>query len=146
MSPSSLAPFFEPRSVAVIGASRDPSKVGGSVLANLRSAGFEGRVIPVNTRAETVQGLAAFPSLLAVDGAVDLAVITVPAAAVLPALKECVAKGVGGAVVISAGFRESGAEGRAARGGAQRSGCATSPSASSAPTASAGSGRPAGST
>lgn len=112
MSPSSLAPFFAPRSIAVIGASRDPSKVGGSVLANLRSAGFEGRVIPVNTRAETVQGLAAFPSLLAVDGLVDLAVITVPAAAVLPALKECVSKGVGGAVVISAGFRESGAEGR----------------------------------
>jgi len=112
VSPSSLAPFFAPRSIAVIGASRDPSKVGGSVLANLRSAGFEGRVIPVNTRAETVQGLAAFPSLLAVDGLVDLAVITVPAAAVLPALKECVSKGVGGAVVISAGFRESGAEGR----------------------------------
>jgi len=112
VSPSSLAPFFAPRSIAVIGASRDPSKVGGSVLANLRSAGFEGRVIPVNTRAETVQGLSAFPSLLAVDGLVDLAVITVPAAAVLPALKECVSKGVGGAVVISAGFRESGAEGR----------------------------------
>lgn len=112
MSRSSLAPFFAPRSIAVIGASRDPSKVGGSVLANLHSAGFEGRVIPVNTRAETVQGLSAFPSLLAVDGLVDLAVITVPAAAVLPALKECVSKGVGGAVVISAGFRESGAEGR----------------------------------
>ncbi len=112
MSLSSLTPFFAPRSIAVIGASRDPSKVGGSVLANLRSAGFEGRVIPVNTRAETVQGLSACPSLLAVDGLVDLAVITVPAAAVLPALKECVSKGVGGAVVISAGFRESGAEGR----------------------------------
>jgi acetyl coenzyme A synthetase (ADP forming)-like protein len=112
VSQSSLAPFFAPRSIAVIGASRDPSKVGGSVLANLGSAGFEGRVIPVNARAETVQGLVAFSSLLAVDGPVDLAVITVPAAAVLPALKECVSKGVGGAVVISAGFRESGAEGR----------------------------------
>ena len=59
-----------------LGASRDPSKVGGSVLANLRSAGFDGRVLPVNARAEVVQGLAAFPSLLAVDGPVDLAVIT----------------------------------------------------------------------
>jgi acetyl coenzyme A synthetase (ADP forming)-like protein len=107
-----LAPFFEPRAVAVIGASRDPSKIGGSVLANLRSAGFPGRVIPVNARAETVQGLAAFRSLLTVDGPVDLAVITVPAPAVLATLKECVSKGVGGAVVISAGFRESGEEGR----------------------------------
>ena len=68
-----LAPFFEPRAVAVIGASRNPSKIGGSVLANLRSAGFPGRVIPVNARAETVQGLAAFRSLLTVDGPVDLA-------------------------------------------------------------------------
>jgi acyl-CoA synthetase (NDP forming) len=66
-----LAPFFTPASVAVIGASRDPSKVGGSVLANLRSAGFEGRVIPVNARAATVQGLAAAPSLLHVEGPVD---------------------------------------------------------------------------
>jgi acetyl coenzyme A synthetase (ADP forming)-like protein len=109
---SSLAPFFAPRRVAVIGASRDPSKIGGSVLANLRSAGFGGRVIPVNTRAETVQGLPAVPSLLDVEGAVDLAVITVPAPAVLPVLKECVSKGVGGAVIITAGFRESTAEGR----------------------------------
>jgi acetyl coenzyme A synthetase (ADP forming)-like protein len=109
---SPLAPFFAPRSVAVIGASRDPSKVGGSVLANLRSAGFDGRLIAVNPHATMVQGLEAVPSLLAVEGPVDLAVITIPAAAVLPALKECVSKAVGGAVVISAGFRESGAEGR----------------------------------
>ncbi len=116
MTRPSLAPFFDPRSVAVIGASRDPSKVGGSVLANLRSAAFDGRVLPVNVRAEVVQGLAAFPSLLAVDGPVDLAVITVPAPAVLPALKECVAKGVPAAVVISAGFRENGEEGRKREG------------------------------
>ena len=57
----SLDPLFAPRSVAVIGASRDPSKVGGSVLANLRSGGFEGRVIPINSRADVVQGLAAAP-------------------------------------------------------------------------------------
>lgn len=112
MTQASLASFLDPQSIAVIGASRDPSKVGGSVLANLRSAGFAGRIVPVNARATTVQGLQAAPSLQAVDGPVDLAVITVPAAAVLPVLKECVAKGVGGAVVISAGFRESGDDGR----------------------------------
>jgi acetyltransferase len=108
-----LTPFFEPRSVAVIGASRDPSRVGGSVVANLRAAGFEGRIVPVNPRADVVQGLPATRSLLSVDGPVDLAVIAVAAPAVLPVLKECVAKGVGGAVVISAGFREAGEAGRA---------------------------------
>ena len=108
-----LTPFFEPRSVAVIGASRDPSRVGGSVVANLRAAGFEGRIVPVNPRADVVQGLPATPSLLSVDGPVDLAVIAVAAPAVLPALEECAAKGVGGAVVISAGFREAGEAGRA---------------------------------
>jgi acetate---CoA ligase (ADP-forming) len=107
----SLSALFDPRSVAVIGASRDPSKVGGSVLANLCSAGFEGRIIPINARAAQVQGLAAVASLLDVAGSVDLAVITVPARAVLSALKDCVAKGVPAAVVISAGFREGGAEG-----------------------------------
>src|SRR6185503_19073850 len=55
----SLAAFLRPSAVAVIGASRDPSKVGGSVLANLRASGFAGRVVPVNPRADRVQGLAA---------------------------------------------------------------------------------------
>jgi acetyltransferase len=87
--------------------------VGGSVLANLRAAGFEGRIVPINARADAVQGLPAAASLLAVDGDVDLAVVAVPAPGVLPALKECAAKGVGAAVVISAGFREAGPEGRA---------------------------------
>jgi acetyl coenzyme A synthetase (ADP forming)-like protein len=108
-----LAAFFDPRSVAVIGASRDPAKVGGSVIANLRAAGFEGRIWPVNPKASIVQGLPAVPSLLDVDDPVDLAVIATPAPAVLPALKDCVAKGVRGAVVISAGFREAGEAGQA---------------------------------
>ena len=110
-SPRPLTPFFEPESVAIVGASRDPSKVGGSVLANLRSAGFAGRVIPVNARAHVVQGLPARPSILDVTEPVDLAVIAVPPAAVLDALRQCAAKGVGGAVVISAGFREIGGVG-----------------------------------
>ncbi|MGH8698493.1 MAG: CoA-binding protein, partial [Burkholderiales bacterium] len=108
-----LAPFFEPATVAVVGASRDPAKVGGSVLANLTAAGFAGRVVPVNARADAVQGRPAVASVRAIDGAVDLAVVAVPAADVLGVLKDCVAKGVRGAVVISAGFRESDDEGRA---------------------------------
>jgi acetyltransferase len=108
---SSLAPFLDPASVAVVGASRDPFKVGGSVVANLRAAGFRGRLVPVNAHADSVQGLPAVRSLLDVEGSVDLAVIAVPAAAVLPVLKQCAAKKVRGAVVISAGFRETGGEG-----------------------------------
>ena len=112
MTRPTLALFLDPSSVAVIGASRDPGKVGGSVLANLRAARFAGRILPINAHADMVQGIPSAPSILAVEGPVDLAVITVPAPAVLPALKECVAKGVAGAVVISAGFREAGEEGR----------------------------------
>jgi acetyltransferase len=111
VSRRSLAPFLDPASVAVVGASRDPFKVGGSVVANLRSAGFPGRIIPVNSRTDSVQGLPAVRTLLDVEDGVDLAVIAVPAADVLPVLKQCAAKKVGGAVVISAGFRESGGEG-----------------------------------
>jgi acyl-CoA synthetase (NDP forming) len=106
-----LDAFFAPRSVAVIGASRDPAKVGGSVLANLRSAGFAGRIVPVNARGGLVQGLPSIRSMLEVEDLVDLAVVAVPASAVQTALADCVARGVGGAVVISAGFRESGPEG-----------------------------------
>jgi acetyl coenzyme A synthetase (ADP forming)-like protein len=104
--------FFAPTAVAVVGASRDPAKVGGSVLANLRSAGFEGRIVPVNAEAPIVQGLAAVPSIAALDGPIDLAVLAIPAPEVLPALQACVAEGIPGAVVISAGFRESGPAGR----------------------------------
>ena len=107
-----LDAFFAPASVAVVGASRDPAKVGGSVLANLRSAGFEGRIVAVNAHAEIVHGLPAAPSITDVDGPIDLAVLAIRAPEVLPALQACVAKGVPGAVVISAGFRESGPAGR----------------------------------
>jgi acyl-CoA synthetase (NDP forming) len=112
-SSEALAPFFDPCGVAVIGASRDPAKVGGSVLANLRAAGFEGRIWPVNPRADVVQGLPATASLFAIHEPVDLAVIAVPAPDVLPALKECVARGIRGAIVLSAGFREAGEAGQA---------------------------------
>jgi acetyltransferase len=113
MTRPGLEAFFEAGSVAVVGASTDPAKVGGSALANLRAAGFPGRLVPVNAARAVVQGLPAVPSLLDVDGPVDLAVIAVPAPGVLAVLKQCVTKGVPAAVVISAGFREAGAEGRA---------------------------------
>lgn len=108
----SLAPFFAPASVAVIGASADPGKVGGSVLANLRAGGYAGRVFAVNPRRRTVQGLRAHASLDTVDGPVDLAVVAVPAPEVLATLQACAARGVRAAVVITAGFAEIGPEGR----------------------------------
>jgi len=108
-----LDAFFAPRAVAVIGASADPSKVGGSVLANLRAGGFPGRLVAVNNSRSVVQGLAAVPSILDVADPIDLVVIAVPAPAVLSTLEQCVTKGVPAAVVISAGFREAGDEGRA---------------------------------
>ena len=108
--PQGLQPFFDARAIAVIGASADPSKVGGSVLANLVAGGFTGRLVPVNARRTTVQGLNAAPSILDAD-AVDLAVIAVPAPSVLPVLQECASRGVQGAVVLSGGFREAGPAG-----------------------------------
>jgi acetyltransferase len=108
-----LGPFFDAQAVAVIGASADPSKVGGSVLANLKAAGFPGRIVAVNANRSVVQGLPAVPSILDAAGPIDLAVVAVPAPAVLSTLKQCVTAGVAAAVVISAGFREAGDEGRA---------------------------------
>ncbi len=78
------------------------------MLANLRSGGFAGRIIPVNLRDETVQGLPAWPSIAAVQEPVDLAVVATPADTVLDILRDCAAHGVGVAVVITAGFREVG--------------------------------------
>jgi acetyltransferase len=107
-----LRAFFDARAVAVIGASADPSKVGGAVLANLVAGGFAGRVVPVNAARSVVQGLRAAPSMLEADP-VDVAVVAVPAPAVLPALQQCAARGVRGAVVLSGGFREAGPAGAA---------------------------------
>jgi acetyltransferase len=113
MTRPSLATLFDANAVAIVGASADPAKVGGSVLANLRAGGFAGRIVPVNRCRSEVQGLPAVPSLRAVHEPIDVAVIAVPADDVLPALKDCVAIGVPSAVVISAGFREAGPTGRA---------------------------------
>ncbi len=86
--------IFDARSVAVVGASHDPAKVEGSVLANLVAAGFRGRILPVNASRPTVQGLAAVPSILGIPEPVDVAVIALPAPSVLGVLKDCVVKGV----------------------------------------------------
>ncbi len=101
-----------PRAIAVLGASDDPVKVGGRPLAFLIRHGYRGRLFPVNPARATVQGLPAFPSLDAIPGAVDLAIVVVPGERVLEALEAAAAKGVRVAIVFSSGFAEVGEAGR----------------------------------
>jgi len=103
--------MFAPGSVAVIGASSRPGTVGRTVLENLLHAGFQGKVYPVNAKNPEVLGLKAYPSMRDISEAVDLAVVCTPAATVPQLIGECVDAGAKSVVVISAGFREHGAEG-----------------------------------
>jgi acyl-CoA synthetase (NDP forming) len=110
---ASLRPFFAPRSVAVIGASRDPRSIGFRLLDALLAGGFQGPVFPVNPHAPAIHALRTYPSVADVPGPVDLAVIAVPPAAVLGVVDECAASGVPALLVITAGFAEVGPEGLA---------------------------------
>jgi len=105
--------FFEPEAVAVVGASREPGKVGYAVVKNLVDFKFGGRIYPINPKADDILGLKCYPSVRDVPGKVDLAVIVVPAKLVLEVMKDCGAKGVRAAIIITAGFKESGREGAA---------------------------------
>lgn len=116
-----LSALFNPKSVAVIGASRKPMSVGQGILKNLMKGGtfptkcnqpFRGKIYPVNPNVAKLMGLPCYPSLEAIKGEVDLAVIAVNARLVPRVVKECVQKKVKGIIVISAGFGELGAEGK----------------------------------
>lgn len=111
----SIERLLTPRTVAVIGASTDPNKLGYAILANLLVAGFTGGIYPVNPQAETVHGLTAYPTVLEVPDEVDLAVLAVPADEVPKVVVHCRARGVRGIVVVSGGFAERGEQGRAAQ-------------------------------
>ena len=106
-----LEAFFNPRSVAVIGASRSKEKLGHGVLANLIKYGYPGQIYPINPKADEILGLKCYPSVLDVPGPIDLAIVVIPAQFVAAVLEECGQKGVKGVVIISAGFREAGREG-----------------------------------
>jgi acetyl coenzyme A synthetase (ADP forming)-like protein len=110
---ASMRPFFEPRAVAVIGANREPGRIGSEVFRNLRESGFTGTLVPVHPSAAEIGGITAVPSVAAFPGEIDLAVVLVPAAHVLGVVDECIAKGVKAIVVISAGFAETGPAGAA---------------------------------
>ncbi len=106
-----LASIFSPRSIAVIGASTTPGALGRQILENLVTYGYRGKLYPVNPKAREILGLRCFPSLQDIHAPVDLAVVVVRRELAIAAVEECGRAGVGGVVVITAGFREVGGEG-----------------------------------
>ena len=110
---NAMRTFLSPSSVAVIGASRDASTIGGQLFHNLLMTGFRGPVYPVNPKASVVHGVVAYPSIEHIPGEVEVAFIVVPAALVADIARACGEKGVRGLVVISAGFNETGGDGPA---------------------------------
>ena len=111
----SLASLFAPESVAVIGASTEPLKIGGRPISFLKDNGYSGRILPINPKARDIQGLPVFPSIGDVDGTVDLAICAVPGEHAMATLQACARKGVRSVVMFSAGFAEVSEEGRVAQ-------------------------------
>jgi acetyl coenzyme A synthetase (ADP forming)-like protein len=108
---ASITRILQPQSVAVIGAGRNPQSIGHAVVRNLIDGGFKGPVYPVNPKSAELLGLACSPSVEAIDGPVDLAVLAIPAAQCIEAVDACGRKGVKGLVVITSGFAEVGGDG-----------------------------------
>ncbi|KUF14547.1 acetate--CoA ligase family protein [Streptomyces silvensis] len=108
---ASMRRLMRPRSVAVIGASNEPGKVGNSVMRNLIDGGFSGEIHPVNPRADDIEGRKAYKSVTDIPGEVDVAVFAIPAGFVASALEEVGRKGVPNAVLIPSGFAETGEQG-----------------------------------
>ena len=112
MSTHKMERLFNPKSVAVIGASNKKGSVGYILIHNLIAAEYNGVIYPVNPNLRAVQGIHAFATVAQVPRKVDLAIVAVPAAAVPEVVRECGEAGVGACVIVSAGFKETGAEGR----------------------------------
>ncbi|MBN1249188.1 MAG: acetate--CoA ligase family protein [Anaerolineae bacterium] len=106
--------FFDPRGVAIIGASTNPGKLSHGVVRNLKNHGYRGPIYPINPKGGDILGLKAYPSIREVPDPVELAVIMIPAPYVAQALDECGQRGLKAVIVITGGFREAGAEGAAA--------------------------------
>lgn len=106
-----LEPMFAPRNIAVVGATEKEGSVGRTILQNLGCGGFQGAVYPINPRRKTVLGLPAYPAIASLPEKVDLAVVVTPAPTVPGIIGECVEAGIGGAIIISAGFKETGRQG-----------------------------------
>jgi acyl-CoA synthetase (NDP forming) len=108
----SLSKAFDPRGIAIIGASADPTRIGGHPLRALRNAGYRGGVYPVNPKYPEIAGLKCYPTASAIDGPCDLAIIAVPAPAAPAAVRDAGEAGIAAAIVLTAGFREAGPAGR----------------------------------
>src|SRR6476469_6186253 len=108
--PHPLDSFFSPESIALIGASRDLEKIPGRLLSMLRKNEFPGRIYPINPNYGDIDGLKCYASIADVGQPIDLAVVIIPARAVLGALEQCAAAGVKNAVLISSGFAEEGGD------------------------------------
>ncbi len=111
MNINKLAPLFKARSVAFIGASKDPTKWGFLTLKHIIDGGFRGSLYPVNPREPEILGLKVYQSIADLPETPDLAVIIVPPPAVPAVIKECVSKGIKAGIIITAGFAELGGEG-----------------------------------
>jgi acyl-CoA synthetase (NDP forming) len=112
-TPASLDSLFRPRSVAILGASDDATRISGRPVRYLIEGGFKGDIYPVNPNRETVQGLKAYRSLADCPGVPDVAIVALPLGLTEAAIRDCVARGVKGAVIFSAGYAESGDDGLA---------------------------------
>ncbi len=108
-----LDKIFRPSSIAVIGASEKAGSVGNALLQNLTQAGFKGQIYPVNPKHDRINGLKSHKSIKDIQAPVDLAVLITPIAAVPDLIRDCVRAGAGGAVILSAGGKETGAQGKA---------------------------------
>lgn len=107
-----LNQFFKPENVALIGASTKPEKLGFKILKNIIDGGYKGKIFPVNPKAEEILGLKCYKSVSEIEEKVEMAVIVVPSKFVCEVAEECGKKGVKGLIVISAGFKEAGKEGK----------------------------------
>jgi acetyltransferase len=103
--------FFNPQSLAVIGASESKGKVGHAVIKNIIDFGFPGKIYPVNPKAEKIMGISAYPSIGDIQESIDLCIMIIPPKAVLEAIEQCGKAGIHSIVIISAGFKETGPEG-----------------------------------
>jgi acetyl coenzyme A synthetase (ADP forming)-like protein len=108
----SLESFFNPKSIAIVGASRQKGKVGYEILENMKEAGYEGEIYPVNPKADTIEGLKCYPDLQSIGRAPDLVVIIIPAKFVPELMQQCAKVGAKSVIIITAGFKEVGEEGR----------------------------------
>ncbi len=106
-----IGSLFQPKAVAVIGASSKPGKVGNIVVKNLISSHYQGEIYPINPKEEFIEGLKNYHSVLDVPGEIDLVVVSIPAQAVVEAVQECVEKHVKNMIILTAGFKEIGGEG-----------------------------------